>query len=163
MTNLEKYTYENFYSKKISNLTVGEALELHYSLNSQFTRWNEYQSDLLKITMKSHDIMDVVFACDTTLKGEMKVELLTFFCKDISYKEYLELVSNSEINQEPFEILKRIGYFKVFWVLISHLWYIPYSYYVGIKMKKKWPILSFKNKMHSKIGDLREEYGIILF
>jgi ubiquinone biosynthesis protein Coq4 len=159
---MQQFTFDEFYTDKINDLTLGEALEMHYQLNPQFTRWDKYPTKLQQETMKSHDIMHVVFGCDTDLPGEFRVELLTFFCVNLSFDQYVKMASNNEINKEPFEIVKRIGYLKVFWVMLIHIWYIPYSWYRGFKMKKKWPVLETDGLLDKKLGDLRQEYGIKL-
>lgn len=70
------------------------------------------------------------------------------------------MVTNSEINKEPFEIIVKIGYVKVTWVIFTHLWYIPLIWYKSLRMKKKWPILDTSDLMSKNIGEIREMYGI---
>lgn len=154
--------YDEFYSDKINHLTLQEALDVHYELNPQFTQWDKYPTKLQQETMKSHDIMHVVFECNTTLVGEFRVELMTLFCVNLSLKEYQKMVSNNEINKEPFEIVKKLGVWKVASVMLLHMWYIPYCWYRGFKMKKKWPILETDGLLNIKIGQIRDEYGIKL-
>jgi hypothetical protein len=155
-------TYQNFYTKDINKLTLSDALELHYKLNPQFTRWNKYEDELLQKTMKSHDVCHVVFGCNTSLLGEFRVELFTAFGTNLSDSEYRKLVSNPKILGEPLDIVKRIGYFKVFTLMLLN-WYelfrIPY---ISSKMKKKWAIFFEDNYMNKTIGEIREEFGFRL-
>lgn len=157
---MSQFTLKQFYTSAINNLTLQEALQNHYQINPQFTKWSDYPTKLLQDTMKSHDIMHVIFGCDTSLAGEFRVELLTFFCSNLSFKRYLELVGNSEINKEPFEIIRKIGFRKVLWVIISRLWYIPYCMYISFKMSKKWPVIETESLMNLTIGELRNNYNI---
>jgi|LakMenEpi03Aug12_release.lakeMendotaPanAssembly.Ray.scaffolds.fasta_scaffold28270_5 ubiquinone biosynthesis protein Coq4 len=157
-----KNTHQNFYTSAINSLTLESALEQHYELNPIFTRWNDYTTQLQQETMKSHDIMHIVFGCDTSLKGEFRVEITTFFCVNLTLKEYYAMVSNNEISKEPFDILKKLGFWKVFSTMTLHIWYIPYCLYLSLRMKKKWPVLETEAFMQRTIGELREEYGIIV-
>jgi phosphatidylglycerophosphatase A len=72
------------------------------------------------------------------------------------------MVSNNEINKEPFDILKRLGFWRVFSTMFLHLWYIPYCLYISFRMKKKWPVLETEKLMHKTIGELRDEFGIMV-
>jgi len=154
--------HNTFYTSAINHLTLEKALEEHYNLNPVFTPWNKYPSKIQQDTMKSHDIMHVVFGCSTNLKGEFRVEITTFLCVNLSLKEYSAMVSNNEINKEPFDILKRLGFWRVFSTMFLHLWYIPYCMYISFKMKKKWPVLETEKFMHKTIGELRNEFGIMV-
>ena len=158
--NSKNINYKDFYSSKINHLTLSEALDLHYELNPQFTKWSEYGSKLEQNMMKSHDIMHIIFGCDTSLKSELRVELFTLFCNNLSLQEYKKIVSNSEVTKEPLEIAKKVGLFKFFWVLISHIYYLPYSYYISLKMTKKLPILSMDQYLNHKIGEIRKEFNL---
>jgi hypothetical protein len=40
------YSIEDFYTEKIDHLTLAKALEIHYSLNPQFTLWYKYHSQV---------------------------------------------------------------------------------------------------------------------
>lgn len=156
----QKLSYSDFYSNKSISMTLEEALHYHYHLNPQFTHWDKYLTPLQQQTMKGHDCMHIVFQCDTSLSGEFRVELFTLFCVNLSFVEYMKMVSNSEINKEPFEIVIKIGVFKVLSVILLHLWYIPYIWYKSIRMKKKFPVLAVDQLMHKTIGEIRNDYGI---
>lgn len=155
-------TFEEFYSSKINNLTLNQALELHYKLNPQFTPWNKYDSELLRLTMKSHDICHVVSGNNTSLKGEFFVELWTLFSTNLTIKKYKEIVGSSEINKEPFEIVKKLGYLKVFRVMLFNSWYIPILWLRTKQMKKKWSTLDYETHMNRTISEIRSEYNIIV-
>ena len=159
-SNIKNINYKDFYSSKINHLTLNEALDLHYEFNPQFTKWFEYSSKLQQDTMKSHDIMHIIFGCDTSLKSEFRVELFTLFCNNLSIKEYKNIVSNAEITNEPLEIAKKVGLFNFFWILISHIYYLPYTYYISLKMSKKLPILSMDRYLNHKIGEIRKEFNL---
>jgi|GEM_PF-3087084 len=157
-----KFSFEDFYSDKINGLTLAEALDFHYGLNPQFTHWMNYPTQIQQDTMKAHDLAHIVFGCNTTLKGEMSVELWTLLANDLGFKKYMEIVKNSEINKEPFEIIKNIGYLKVLWVLVTNLWRIPYIWYLTTKMTQKWSFMNEEKYLDSCIGEIRKKFNIML-
>jgi len=160
--NQTQFSFKDFYSERINHLLLPEALEIHYGLNPQFTKWPDYESKVQQDTMKSHDLAHIVFGCSTTLKGEMSVELWTLFANDLGFKKYMEIAQNSEINKEPFEIIKNIGYLKVLWVFTTNLWQIPYIFYLSTRMTKRWSFLNEEKYMQKTIGELRKELNIRL-
>jgi hypothetical protein len=157
---VQDIVYSAFYSSAINRLTLAQALDRHYQLNPQFTKWHDYPSELQRQTMKSHDICHVIFGCDTQLVGEFRVELWTFFGVNLTLKEYTKLVSNSEINKEPFEIARRIGVFKVLRVMLLNFWRVPSIWVQSVRLKEKWPVLETDSLMDKSIGELRKKYGI---
>lgn len=152
--------YKEFYSKKSNHLTLDEALTIHYQLNPKFTPWHQYPDEFSQKMMKSHDICHIVFGCDTTLVGEVAVEIWTLFGNDLTAAKYRELATNPDTLKEPLEIAKNVGYFKVFMVMLTNCWRLPYTWYSSRKMKKKWSILDFDIYLDKKLGSIRDEFGI---
>lgn len=158
--NLPQISYQDFYSNKIDNLTLAQALQIHYELNPQFTKWFNYQEEILKKNIKSHDIAHIIFGCNTSLTGEMSVELWTLFANNLPKGEYIKLVKNSNINKEPFKIIKRIGYLKVLFVFTTNLWKVPVIWFASRKLVKKWPFFEEELLIGLTVGNIRKEYGI---
>ena len=155
-------TFKEFYSPKIDHLTLQEALDFHYKLNPQFTPWDKYGSKLQQLTMKSHDICHIISGNDTTLKGEFFVELWTLFSTNLTMQKYKEVIGRSEINKEPFEIIKNLGYFRVFRVMLFNAWYLPILWLQTRQMTKNWPTLDCEMYMLKTVGTIRKEYNIIV-
>lgn len=59
------FSYKDFYSIKIKYLTLEEAFKIHCQINPQFTPWYDSKSEILKKTMRSHEISHIVteFSC----------------------------------------------------------------------------------------------------
>jgi hypothetical protein len=69
-----QFNFNNFYTTGINGLTLQEALDIHYDINPQFTPWDSYDSDEARSLIKAHDISHVIFGCDTSYIGEVKVQ-----------------------------------------------------------------------------------------
>jgi ubiquinone biosynthesis protein Coq4 len=152
------YSIEDFYTKKIDHLTLEKALEIHYSLNPQFTHWNKYHSEIAKKLIKAHDITHIVFGCDTSLLGEMRVQLWTKFgVKSFSWKETLKYARDKE---SRVLIMNPIGYYAMFIFFIKHLrevWKVKKQAKI---FHKKWEYFEEDKYMSKTIGDIRNEYNI---
>ena len=158
----DQISFQNFYTASINHLTLAEALELHYKLNLQFTKWFDYEDELLQKTMKSHDVCHIVFGCNTALLGEFRVELFTAFGTNLSGSEYRKLVSNPKVLGEPLDIAKRIGYLKVLKLMLFNSFELVRIPYLCSKMNRKWPVFSEDEFMNQTVGEIRENFGFRL-
>jgi ubiquinone biosynthesis protein Coq4 len=152
------YSLEDFYTEKINHLTLAEALEIHYSLNPQFTHWYKYHSEIAKKLVKAHDITHIVFGCDTSLLGEMRVQLWTKFgVKSFSWKETISYARDKE---SRVLIMNPIGYYAMLIFFIKHLsevWKVKKQ----IKLfHKKWQYFQEDKYMNKTIVEIRNEYNI---
>jgi ubiquinone biosynthesis protein Coq4 len=152
------YSLKNFYTEKINNLTLVEVLEIYYSINPQFTPWHKYNSEIAKKLVKAHDITHIVFGCDTTLLGEMRVQLWTKFgVKSFSWKETLNYARDKE---SRVLIMNPIGYYAMFIFFIKHLsevWKVKQQTKL---LYKKWEYFEEDKYMAKTIGEIRKEYNI---
>lgn len=64
-----------FYTQTVNNLTLKEALEQHYQINPQFTRYDQFITLEAGNAIKSHDISHIIYGCDTSYLGEYKVQM----------------------------------------------------------------------------------------
>jgi hypothetical protein len=156
----QDFTFQDFYTHKIDDLTLGEALKMHYQLNPQFTPWQNYPQGIEQETMKSHDICHVIFGCDTGLLGEFRVELWSAFGTNLGAIGYQKIASNKKVLKEPLEIVRKIGYFKVFRLMLTHFIEVFRIPYLSRKMKKKWPCFEEEPYMLQTVGQIRKEFGI---
>lgn len=97
-------TYNTFYSSAINDISLTKALDIHYEKNPNFRKWNEYKSELMQKTMKAHDIAHVVFGCDTTLSGEFRVELFSFFGVNLTFEEYRKWLQIAKLTKNPLRL-----------------------------------------------------------
>ena len=104
---------DSFYTTELEAITLQDALRKHYLLNPQFTVWSQYKSDNAKKLVKAHDISHLVFGCDTSLLGEMRVQLWAKFAvQKFGFKESLTYARDKEAKV----LLKNpVGYLAMFW------------------------------------------------
>jgi hypothetical protein len=150
---------DDFYSE-INDLTLADALKLHYAQNPQFTVWNEYKSERAKKLVKAHDITHIIFGCDTTLLGEMRVQLWSKFgVKSFGLMESFRYAQDKEARV----LLKNpVGYRKMLIFFLKHLGEIRKVRAQAKKMSRKWVYFDEDIYMTSKIGDIRKRFHIVI-
>jgi ubiquinone biosynthesis protein Coq4 len=155
----QQFTFQDFYSEKINNLTLQEALDLHYQLNPQFTPWYKYSSEQAKNLIKSHDISHIIFGCDTSYSGEYTVQTWVKYVANLN-------IPKLQIFKYLFnkDLIKIVLPSKLISYSVSHI-----SDFQKIKKQvqkqaglitKKWYYFNEEKYLNSTIGQIREEYGI---
>lgn len=155
MSNLN---FTDFYSTKIDNLTLAECIDLHYDLNPQFTRWHKYNSPLAQKIIKAHDITHIIFACDTSLLGELQVQSWSSFGVNknlFDAPKYLR-------DKEAASLLNPVGLGNLIWFILTHIHQVFKVWQRSLKLKKRWVYFEEDRYMSTKIGDIRAEYNIII-
>lgn len=160
--NMTNISYPDFYSAKINNLNLDEALQIHYQINPQFTPWYEYEKGILQETMKAHDICHILFGVDTSLLGEFRVELWSIFGTNLGVVGYQKITSNKKVLAEPLEIARKIGYLKVLRLMFINFIEVFRIPYLSSKMSKKWVCFQEEKYMQTTVGEIRKEFGVKL-
>ena len=151
---------DDFYSEKINDLTLADALQLHYERNPQFTIWSAYNSERAKKLVKAHDISHIIFGCDTTLLGEMRVQLWAKFgVKSFSLRESFRYAQDKEARV----LLKNpVGYWKMFSFFLKHIGEIRKVRAHAKKMSQKWVYFDEDIYMASKVREIRKHFNIVI-
>ena len=149
---------ENFYREEVRSLPLSEALRRHYLLNGQFTVWSNYQSEIAKKLVKAHDISHLVFGCDTSLLGEMRVQLWAKFgVKKFSFRESLMYARNKEAKV----LLKNpVGYRAMLLFFINHIAEVRKVRSQAKQMTQKWIYFDEDRYMQDTVGKIRAKFGI---
>ena len=156
---LQQFTFQDFYSNKINNLTLREALDIHYELNPQFTPWYKYDSPEAMSLIKAHDISHVIFGCDTSYGGEYTVQTWVKFGANLNIpkSQILKYLSNKDL-------IKIVLPRKLITYAITHI-----SDFQNIRksiktqaklMRRKWEYFQEEGYLNKTIGEIRSEYGI---
>jgi ubiquinone biosynthesis protein Coq4 len=158
---MQELNFNNFYSDQINHLTLQEALELHYKLNPQFTHWSKYSSKEAQYLIKNHDISHVIFGCDTSYGGEYQVQTwVKYACKlNIPATSFFKFIFNKDLIQIvlPPQLIKySLGHLKEF-----------SEYKKQIKNQagqicKKWQYGDEETQMLKTVGQIRQEYNIVI-
>lgn len=141
-------------------LTLEDGLRKHYLLNPQFTHWHDYKSDNAKKLVKAHDISHLVFGCDTSLLGEMRVQLWAKFAvQKFSFKETLAYARDKEARV----LLKNpVGYLAMFMFFLKHVSEINKVRRQSQMMTAKWVYFDEDAYMKLPVGDIRKGFGIVV-
>jgi hypothetical protein len=151
---------DDFYSEKINDLTLADALLLHYAHNPQFTMWSDYKSERAKQLVKAHDITHIIFVCDTSLPGEIRVQLWSKFgVKSFGFRESFRYAKDKEARV----LLKNlVGYRAMFLFFLRHIEEIGKVRAQARKMSEKWVYFREEAYMNWKIGDIRKYFNILV-
>jgi hypothetical protein len=154
-------TFKEFYSTLSNNLTLKEAIELHYQVNPQFTRYNLFATQEGRDNVKYHDISHIIYGCDTSIDGESKVQIWNNNgSKNTTPKLSLRLIFSSDI-----KVLMAIAFSPD---LIKHILKNLDKINAlkkdiksqASKMHKKWVYGKEDQYMDKTLGEIRAEYGI---
>ena len=149
---------DTFYIHTVNGLTLNDALCRHYVLNPQFTVWSGYKSDTAQKLVRAHDISHIVFGCDTSLLGEMRVQLWAKFgVKSFGIKESLNYAKDKEAKV----LLKNpVGYWSMFVFFLKHLSEVRTIHKQSKLMIKKWVYFNEHAYMDMTVRNIRHQFGI---
>ena len=157
----QQFTFQDFYSNKIDQLKLSEALDLHYELNQQFTPWHKYSSPEARNLIRSHDISHIIFGSDTSYGGEYTVQTWVKFGANINIPK--SQIHKYLFNRDLIQIVlppKLISY-SVMHILEFRKIKKDVKTQVGL-MTKKWEYFQEENYLDKTVGEIRLEYGIRL-
>ncbi len=148
----------NFYLNGVENMTLAAALDQHYVLNPQFTIWSDYKSDIAKKLVRAHDLSHILFGCDTSLLGEMRVQLWAKYgVRKFGFKESLRYAKDKEAKV----LLKNpVGYWAMFVFFITHFGEVGKVRARSKVMSKKWLYFEEDTYIQKTVGQIRKDFGI---
>ena len=147
-----------FYIHTVNELLLSEALRQHYVLNPQFTVWNGYKSDIAQKLVRAHDISHLVFGCDTSLLGEMRVQLWAKFgVQSFGFKESLSYAKDKEAKV----LLKNpVGYWSMLVFFLRHFSEVFQVRRQAKFMLRRWVYFNENTYMQMTVRDIRQQFGI---
>ncbi len=150
-----------FYLKTIEALPLREALREHYVLNPQFTVWSDYTSPIAQKLVKAHDISHLVFGCDTSLMGEMRVQLWAHYAvKKFGIRESLKYANDKEAKV----LLKNpVGYWAMFVFFVKNFNQLKKVRSQAKRMNKPWVYFEESSYLEMNIKEIRKQFGITPF
>ena len=151
------FTHADFYSLKINDLTLAQALTIHYEINPQFTPWYDLKNLTVQKMVKSHDISHIIYGCGTTLSGEMQVQFWNNFGSTVpkNFKDFISAMKDKENR----ELLTPPGLVHFF---LTNLPEILRVRKLAKLMSKKWVFFDEERYMNTTIGDIRQEFNIVI-
>jgi hypothetical protein len=137
------------------DLTLAEGLEEFYEINrdkfskaKQDTPWSK--------TFLAHDACHVLFGVNTTVIEEAYGDMWTLVGTSMKFGDYYEFGKSEEARK----ILEGIGLSKTIIGSIKALPGIAVIFLRSRKMKKKWDVWNFENRLNENLGQLREELNL---
>jgi hypothetical protein len=143
------------YTRQRSQLTLREALGEYYDSNPQLADPSG-MPDGAATLFRQHDAGHVVFGCDTSLAGEVRIDSWTIFASTIGMGGYLEYLKYPQVNQ----IFEEAGYLRI---VIASLRCLPDVAKIALRswqMSKRWPWQDYELFLDRMLCDIRDEYGV---
>jgi hypothetical protein len=151
---------ENFYLHEVEEMTLSEALQKHYRLNPQFTIWNNYNSEIAQKLVKAHDLSHIIFGCDTSLIGEMRVQLWAKF--GVQKFAFLESLDYARDKEAKVLLKNPVGYWAMFLFFIKHFDEVGKVRTQSKKMLRKWMYFQQDVLMQLTVSEIRKKFGIVV-
>jgi ubiquinone biosynthesis protein Coq4 len=158
---MQNFTYSDFYSEKINNLTLKEAIEIHYTVNPQFQRFGTFKTETANSLIKAHDITHIIFGCNTGYDEEIRIQLWTRsgVIFNIPKKDIFKYL----LDREALTLLLPKGIFR--YIFTRFLLTLKEQEKVKKQaslMVKKWEYFKEDSYMDKTIGEIRKEFGITI-
>jgi hypothetical protein len=151
-------TLENFYLREVPEMTLTDALRKHYQLNPQFSVWSSYRSEIAQKLVKAHDLSHIIFGCDTSLLGEMRVQLWAKFA--VQKFAFMESLSYARDKEAKVLLKNPVGYWAMFLFFIKHFNEVSKVRIKAKRMTGKWVYFQEEFFMHQTVSEIRRKFGI---
>ncbi len=159
MTLQNNISFEDFYSDKINEMNLQDALDMHYAINPQFTHWTLFKDKIARDLIRAHDISHVIYGCDTSYMGELFVQSWNKYgsSQNIPIMEAPKYLLNNDLRSL---------------VLPTSLFSFAFGHIGSIinnrrrvkkqaqKMTKKWQYFKEDFYLDKTVGSIRKEYNI---
>jgi hypothetical protein len=148
----------HFYIHAANDLTLKDALREHYALNPQFTVWSAYKSEIAQKLVKAHDISHIIFGCDTSLLGEMRVQLWAKFgVQSFGLRESLRYAKDKEAKV----LLKNpVGYWAMLTFFVKNFDEVLKVRSKAKSMTQRWVYFDEHVYMAMTVRDIRKQFDI---
>jgi hypothetical protein len=155
---MDKISYQALYSRRADPMRLGDALDIHYDLNPQFTRWEKFKSPEAKGLVRAHDISHLLFGCDTGLLGEMQVQLWSKFA--VQSPSWADKIRYARDKESRILIRNPIGYRRMLQFFVKNFTEVKRIRLQAAKMTRKWEYFKEDLYLEVALGDIRTQYGI---
>jgi ubiquinone biosynthesis protein Coq4 len=141
----------------MASITLAEGLEEFRAGNPALLKEDELSSAAAEL-FHCHDLVHVVFGCDTRLEQEAMADVWTIFGTDVGFKGYVSYLRLPEARQAILQpglvnTLKATARVSPRLVRVARC---------GRAMKKKWPFRGADAYLHRPLRAIRDEFGIRL-
>ncbi len=143
------------YMQQDCEMTLEEALAEYYTQIDNLITEDNAAPEVAQM-FHYHDIVHVVFGCDTSLGGETLADTWAMAGTTVTLREYMKYLQLEEVK----EMLAAFTKWEAFTLMLRSMPLMPRAWWRTRKMTKKWPYR--ENQQYAKVPlrQLREEFNI---
>lgn len=146
------------YLNPLSPQTLFNAIrELRQAEGVEYGASESFAPELLN-DIDSHDAIHVLFACPTSLSGEVVAHIWTLFGTDTSIQD----MHRVNAHEDHRSVLREIGYFRLLSMWVSSIPLVFRALYGVMRMRRRFPSSRFTDFLDHRLVDIRSEYRIVL-
>lgn len=142
------------YQQQYSTQTLIKGLEEYHSCNSGLVKRRNVSTAEKKF-FRCHDVVHVVFGCDTTLSDEAVVKISTIFGTSIGLQ-----VLRGYGSKESKEIYRNLSILDIILTTIKSIILVPKTIMRCVRMHKRWPWSNYHRYLEMPLGEIRRKVGI---
>jgi len=148
-------TLKTKYTDQHSTQTLREAIAEYYACNPALLD-PEGMPERVRQLFRQHDAGHVVFGCDTSLRGETRIDSWTLLATTAGIRGYIEYFKYPQVNQ----IFRETGYVRIAVESARCLPDIGRVIWRSRWMRAKWPWAEYERYLDRPLTEIREEFGI---
>ncbi len=143
------------YLEEGSTQSLSEGIAEYYAHNSALLDPSRLPVDAAEL-FRQHDAGHVVFACDTSLRGETLIDTWTIFATTAGLRGYLEYFKYPQVNQ----IFAETGYWRIVLEFVRCLRDVLRVLVRSRRIYAKWPWQQYERYLDRPLSDIRREFNI---
>ena len=147
----------NYLNPKATQTLCQAVSELRVSEGAAGDAAGQVAPDLVA-DINGHDVIHVLFACPTNLKGEILAHVWTAFGTTTKVRD----MHRVNMHDDHRAVLADIGHRKLLRTWIRSLPEILITLFRVLRMKRQWPAEDYRSYLDCRLCDLRDEFGIRL-
>ncbi len=136
-----------------SEQTLKQGLIEYRSVNSVL---QDSRSSEARAFFECHDVVHVIFACDTSLLNEAMADAWTLFGTSVTVSQFLGFLRIEEHK----EIITSVGWRGICATVVKSIPMFIRIALRAVKMTKPWPWDGYQPYMQITLRDIRNEFGI---
>ena len=143
------------YLEEGSTQPLREGLAEYYAHNSALLDPARLPVEVAEL-FRQHDAAHVVFGCDTSLRGEILIDLWTVFATTAGLRGYMKYFKYPQVNR----IFAEAGYWRIALALLRCL---PDMFRVlarSHQMSGRWPWQGYYRYFDRPLSEIRREFNI---
>ena len=152
------------YAEKDSPQTLREGLAEYYALNPHITPPETQPSDFATI-LKAHDVLHVIYGCDTGMYDELRLLPLSWWTSDCTFARYQEMRKTPAVDVMYEDMIREKG---VLWLYTSVLKVLPALLPTVIALwfktrnhRQRLPFLEFEALLDRPLLEIRQAFDVL--